>query len=58
MPAASTSLDEEVWSPPSRLVAGGELRDGFLKELLAMRRPGERLGDLRQMGAGASPRRR
>ncbi|MHB9111840.1 MAG: hydantoinase B/oxoprolinase family protein [Thermoleophilia bacterium] len=55
MPAASSRLDEEgVVIPPSRLVAAGEPRDEFLKELLSqMRRPGERLGDLRaQMGAG------
>lgn len=55
MPAASRSLEEEgVVIPPSRLVAAGDLREDFLKSLLSrMRRPEERLGDLRaQMGAG------
>ncbi len=55
MPAASRTLEEEgVVIPPSRLVAAGEPRQEFLNDLLArMRRPGERLGDLRaQMGAG------
>lgn len=61
MPAASTTLDEEgVVIPPSRLVSAGEPRDEFLKELLTqMRRPAERLGDLRaQMGAGRIAARR
>ncbi|MBI5870051.1 MAG: hydantoinase B/oxoprolinase family protein [Actinobacteria bacterium] len=61
MPAASTTLAEEgVVIPPSRLVSAGEPQDGFLKELLSqMRRPGERLGDLRaQMGAGRIAERR
>ncbi|MDO8736767.1 MAG: hydantoinase B/oxoprolinase family protein [Thermoleophilia bacterium] len=61
MPAASTTLAEEgVVIPPTRLVAAGEPREEFLKELLSqMRRPGERLGDLRaQMGAGRIAERR
>lgn len=61
MPAASTTLSEEgVVIPPTRLVAAGEPREEFLKQLLSqMRRPGERLGDLRaQMGAGRIAERR
>lgn len=61
MPAASTTLAEEgVVIPPTRLVAAGEPREEFLKGLLSrMRRPDERLGDLRaQMGAGRIAERR
>ncbi|MHB8160587.1 MAG: hydantoinase B/oxoprolinase family protein [Thermoleophilia bacterium] len=61
MPADSTRLEEEgVVIAPSRLVAAGEPREEFLRELLArMRSPKERLGDLRaQMGAGRIAERR
>jgi N-methylhydantoinase B len=61
MPAASHTLEEEgVVIPPSRLVAAGVPEEDFLKSLLSrMRRPEERLGDLRaQMGAGRIAERR
>lgn len=54
MPAESRSLAEEgVIIPPTRLVAGGELQQGFLDDFLArVRNPDERRGDLRaQLGA-------
>ncbi len=61
MPAGSVSLEEEgVVIPPTRLMAAGRLQEEFLQGLLSeMRRPEERLGDLRaQMGAGHIAERR
>ncbi|RJQ42561.1 MAG: hydantoinase B/oxoprolinase family protein [Gaiellales bacterium] len=55
MPAGSLTLEEEgVVIGPTRLVAAGEMQQEFLDGFLTrVRRPGERLGDLRaQLGAG------
>ncbi|MBE0429926.1 MAG: hydantoinase B/oxoprolinase family protein [Thermoleophilia bacterium] len=61
MPADSEELSEEgAVIPPTRLMAGGRINQGFMDDFLGrVRRPQERQGDLRaQVGAGRIAARR